>query len=242
MGELLVVRHGQESLLRTNYDDLSEQGREQASALGECFATNGWELDLVYCGTAIRHRDTARRVGRAMDAAGRPWPAPMELAGLDEVDDLSLVRASVGSLGDDEEIARLRREMLEVRDREERSRRFQRLFEAVMIRWLRGDFEPQGVETWPQFRARVLSCVETMTSLCERHTRILAFSSVGPVAVLLQRALGIDDEASFGLAWRVRNTAITSFRFDGRGRLSLDGFNALPHLRDPKQWTPRRQH
>jgi broad specificity phosphatase PhoE len=239
MGQLLVVRHGQESLLRTNYDDLSEQGREQATALGECFAAHGWELDLVYCGTAMRHRDTARRVGKAMEAAGRPWPVPMELVGLDEVDELSLVRASVGSLSDDEEIVRLRREMLEVRERDERSRRFQRLFEAVMIRWLHG-VEALALEvTWPQFRARVLSCVETMTSLCEPETRILAVTSVGPMAVLLQRALGIDDEAAFGLAWRVRNTGVTSFGFDGRGRLSLDMFNALPHLRDPKDWTLR---
>ncbi len=69
MGQLFVVRHGQESLLRTNYDDLSEQGREQATALGECFAEHGWEFDLVYTGPAIRHRDTARRVGKAMEAA-----------------------------------------------------------------------------------------------------------------------------------------------------------------------------
>jgi broad specificity phosphatase PhoE len=239
MGQLLVVRHGQEALMRTNYDDLSDQGREQSAALGECFAAHGWEFDLVYSGPALRHRDTARRVGKAMEAAGRPWPEPMIVPALDEVEELSLARASVGALSDDEEVARLRREMLEVRDREERSRRFQRLFEAVMIRWLRGDFEPQGMETWPQFRARVLSCVETMTALCEPETRIVAFTSVGPMAVLLQRALGIDDETSFGLAWRVRNTAITTFRFDARGRLALDGFNSLPHLRDPKEWTPR---
>jgi len=239
MGKLLVVRHGQESLMRTNYDDLSEQGREQATALGECFATHGWELDLVFTGPAMRHRDTARRVGKAIEAAGRSWPEPTELPGLDELDELSLVRATVGALSDDEEVLRLRREMVEVRDREERSRKFQRLFEVVIGRWLRGDFEPQGAETWPQFRARVLSCVETMTSQCEPETRILAVTSVGPVAVLLQRALGVDDEAAFGSAWQLRNTSITTFRFDARGRLLLEMFNALPHLRDPKQWTLR---
>src|SRR5690606_32577840 len=146
---------------------------------------------------------TARRVGAAMEAGKRPCPRPMERQRLDEHDDLSLVRASAGSLRDDEEVVQMRRAVLEDRDREARARRFQRLFEAVMIRWLRGDFEPQGVETWPQFRARVLSCVETMTSLCEPRTRILAFTSVGPIAVLLQRALGTEDAASFRLAWRL---------------------------------------
>lgn len=225
--------------MRTNYDDLSERGREQSSRLGRCLAEHGWSFDSVYTGPAMRHRDTMRRVGQAMEDARRAWPDSVELAGLDDNDDLSLVRASVGSLRDDAEVVRLRREMLDVRDKEERSRRFQLLYEAVMIRWLRGDFEPQGVETWPQFRARVLSCVETMTSLCEPKARIVAFTSVGPVAVLLQRALRIDDETTFRLAWRLRNSALTNFVFDGRGRLSLESFNSVPHLCDPASWTLR---
>jgi len=237
MGQLIVVRHGQASLMRTNYDDLSERGREQSTMLGQCFAEHGWSFDSVYTGPAMRHRDTMRRVGRELDAAERSWPEPVELAGLAENDDLSLVRASVGSLSDDEEVVRLRQEMLDVRDKEERSRRFQLLYEAVMLRWLGGDFEPQGVESWPQFRARVLSCVETMTSLCQPEARIVAFTSVGPVAVLLQRALGVDDQTSFRLAWRLRNSALTEFSFDGRGRLLLESFNAVPHLRDPSTWT-----
>lgn len=239
MGQLLVVRHGQASVMRTNYDDLSEQGREQSSRLGRCFADHGWSFDSVYTGPAMRHRDTMRRVGRAMEEARRPWPEPIELAGLAENDDLPLVRASVGALSDDPEIAQLRREMLDVRDKNERSRRFQLLYEAVMVRWLRGDLEPRGVETWPQFRARVLSCVETMTSLCEPRARIVAFTSVGPVAVLLQRALGVDDETAFGLVWRLHNSALTGFGFDGRGRLSLQSFNAMPHMCDPGTWTLR---
>jgi len=207
--------------------------------LGECFAQHGWAFDSVYTGPAIRHRDTMRRVGKAMSAAGKPWPEPVELVGLDENDDLSLVRASVGALRDDVEVGRLRQEMLDVRDKDERSRRFQMLYEVVMLRWIGGEFEPQGVESWTQFRARVLSCVETMTSLCEPDARILAFTSVGPVAVLLQRALGSDDGTSFRLAWRLRNSALTNFVFDGRGRLSLESFNAVPHLRDPSTWTLR---
>ena len=150
------------------------------------------------------------------------------------------MRASVGSLSDDAEVVALRREMLEAHSREERSERFQRLFEAVMIRWLRGDFEPQGVETWTQFRARVLSCLEAITSGPEATERsLLVVSSEGPLAVMLQRALELDDEASFRLAWRVRNSSLSNFLFDERGRLALDSFNALPHIPDRSAWTFR---
>ena len=164
MGQLLFVRHGQASLLKTYYDDLSDHGREQALALGSFFAEHGWGFDAVYAGPARRHLDTANAVGKAVGERELAWPEVQTLPGLDEHDNLSLVRASVGSLSDDAEVVALRRDMLEAHSREERSERFQRLFEAVMIRWLRGDFEPQGVETWTQFRARVLSCLEAVTS------------------------------------------------------------------------------
>lgn len=240
MGQLLFVRHGQASLLKTYYDDLSDHGRQQAIALGQHFVEHGWSFDAVYSGPARRHVDTVNAIGTALAEAEPPWPELCQRPGLDEHDTLSLVRASVGSLSDDDEVVALRREMLEAHSRQERSERFQRLFEAVMLRWLRGEFEPQGVETWTQFRARVLSCLEAITSSADDPSRsILVVSSVGPLAVLLQRALGLDDEASFRLGWRVRNTGLCQFLFDERGRLGLDSFNALPHIPDRGAWTLR---
>lgn len=239
MGQLLFVRHGQASLLKTYYDDLSDQGREQATALGKFFGENGWAFDVVYSGTARRHLDTARNV-RELATEGNPhWPQTEALAGLDDHDALSLVRASVGSLREDEEVVPLRRAMLDASSRQERSERFQALFEVVVARWLSGDFEPQGVETWTQFRARVLSCAESILAQHRPGQRVLVFSSLGPLAVLLQRSLGVADLEAFQLAWRLRNTSLTQFLFDDRGRLSLDYFNALPHLPTPASWTIR---
>ncbi|MEX1363968.1 MAG: histidine phosphatase family protein [Nannocystaceae bacterium] len=238
MSEILFVRHGQASLLKTYYDDLSDQGREQATGLGRFLAEHEWTFDAVVSGPARRHLDTANAIGKAVAERQQPWPQLETLAGLDEHDNLSLVRASVGSLSDDAEVVALRRDMLEASGREERSERFGRLFEAVVIRWLQGDFEPQGVETWTQFRARVLSCIEAMTTT-EPARRLLVISSLGPLAVLLQRALELDDAAAFRLAWRARNTSLTTFGFDARGRLSLDAFNALPHMPDRASWTLR---
>lgn len=239
MAQFLFVRHAQASLLKTYYDDLSDHGRGQAAALGRFFAEHAWTASAVYSGPARRHIDTGNTIARVIaDKEGR-WPELEQLSGLDEHDSLSLVRASVGSLSDDAEVVALRREMLEATSREQRSECFARLFEAVVLRWLRGDFEPQGLETWTQFRARVLSCVETMTASQEPSARLVAISSTGPLAVLLQRALKLDDAASFRLAWRSRNASLTNFVFDERGRFSLDSFNALPHLPDESSWSFR---
>jgi broad specificity phosphatase PhoE len=239
MGQLVVVRHGQASLMKADYDELSEQGRAQASALGVYLGAQGWSFDAVYTGPARRQRDTAVLAGEAMQAAGRPWPDVVELQQLDEHDGFGLLRAAASTLAHEPEIAAGQQALFASRTLAERSRAFQPLFEAVMTRWMQGRFEPEGVEPWPRFRARVLAGLEVITTTGPRGTRALAFSSVGPLAVLLQHALGTDDAASFRTAWRLRNASLTSFVFDDRGRFTLDGFNALPHLPDPTAWTFR---
>jgi broad specificity phosphatase PhoE len=237
MGQLVVVRHGQASLMKADYDELSERGRAQATALGTHLAAQGWGFDVVYAGPARRHRDTAALAGEAVRAASRPWPETVVLPELDEHDAFGLIQAAVAALGHEPEITAGQQALLAARSPVERSRGFQRLFEAVMARWMQGSFEPPGVETWPQFRARVLVGLEII--LQADRGRAMAFSSVGPLAVLLQRALGTDDAASFRTAWRLRNASLTAFAFDGAGRFTLDAFNALPHLPNSSTWTFR---
>lgn len=222
--------------MKSDYDELSPQGRAQATALGEHLAAHGWSFELVYTGPARRHRDTAALTAEAVRATGRPWPEAEELPQLQEHDAFALLRAGK-ALAHEPEIADGQAALLAAQTHAERSRAFQRLFEALMGRWMQGRFEPDGVETWPRFRERVLDGLAHITRA--GRSRALAFSSVGPLAVLLQRALHTDDADSFRTAWRLRNASLTSFVFDDRGRFSLDGFNALPHLPDARTWTFR---
>lgn len=237
MGRLVVVRHGQASLMKADYDELSPRGREQASALGRHFAAQGWSFDAVFSGPARRQRDTAALAGEAVRAAGQPWPESVEVPQLDEHDAFSLIRAGVGLLADDPEVGAANRALLAAVGPTERSAAFQPLFEALMHRWMRGELSPEGLETWPRFRERVEDGLRAV--LGSGAGRPVAFSSVGPLAVMLGRALHTSDADSFRTAWRIRNASITTFVFDARGRFTLDGFNALPHLPDPRTWTFR---
>lgn len=237
MGQLVVVRHGQASLLKKDYDELSEHGHAQARALGGFLATHGPSFDAVFTGPARRQRDTAALAGEVVRERGGAWPEAQELPELDEHDAFGLLRAAGSQLGHEPEIADGQQAWLGAGTPAERSRAFQRLFELVMHRWMEGRFEPEGVESWPRFRGRVLAGLERI--LAAGSARAVAFSSVGPLAVLLQRALGTDDAASFRTAWRIRNASLTTFVFDGAGRFTLDAFNALPHLPDPSAWTFR---
>lgn len=223
--------------MKAEYDELSEHGRMQAQALGAHLATHGPGFDAVYTGPAKRQRDTAALAGEVVRARGGAWPEAIELPELDEHDAFGLLRRAAADLAHEPEIAAGQAALLSATTHAERSRSFQRLFELVMHRWLDGRFAPEGVESWPRFRARVLAGLERITA--DAPPRAVAFTSVGPLAVLLQRALGTDDAASFRTAWRIRNASLTTFVLDRKGRVTLDAFNALPHLPDPSTWTFR---
>lgn len=231
MGQLTLVRHGQASLFGSDYDHLSALGRVQAQKLGEHWSARDVRFDAVYTGPASRQRDTATMVAKVMAERGRPWPEIVVLPELDEHDAFGLITKAVPRLGDDPEVARLGREVAAGGgDAKARSRAFQRLFEAVMARWLEGAVDVD-VETWPDFRARVHRGLTRIVEAAPKGYRVAAFTSVGPIAVSLMAALQTSALASFRTAWRIRNASITRFAF-GRGMLTLDAFNLLEHLPD----------
>ena len=58
---------------------------------------------------------------------------------------------------------------------------------------------------------------------------IAVFTSGGPIGVCVQHTLAAPKAAALDLNWRVRNASLTEF-VCGRGRVSLDLFNATAHL------------
>ncbi len=239
MAQLWVIRHGQASLFSTDYDVLSERGEEQARALGRHIAAAGIAIDRAFTGPAKRQRDTA---SLCRETAGERWPDAEVLEELDEHDAFGMLARVVPKLADDRQIAALQADIAAASDKRARSGGFQRLFEAVMKRWLVGDIDAEDAEPWPDFRARVLAGLSRLRAVPAPAKRIVAFSSVGPLAVLLQAALGTTDLVSFQTAWRIRNASITRLEFSRRdptARLTLDGFNTVPHLPDPDTWTFR---
>lgn len=238
MGTLVVVRHGQASLFAADYDELSPRGIAQSQFLGAHWREHGPHPDLVFTGPAKRQRETARLCGEAYGHADRVWPTPTLVPELDEHDAFGMLQAVVPKLSHEPEIGALAQQATDATDHTHRSAAFQRLFEVVMARWLRGELDAPGIETWPAFASRVRRGLDRLVAHDGPGVRLVAFTSVGPLAVLLQRALGTDELDAFRTAWRVRNASVTTFVFHGR-QFTLDAFNALPHLPDASAWTFR---
>jgi broad specificity phosphatase PhoE len=115
------------------------------------------------------------------------------------------------------------------------NRTFQKCFETAMQRWLAGSAD-QG-EPWIAFRDRIVRALRGIQQ-GPSHRNVALFTSGGPIGVLVQTALNAPDRSFLEINWRVRNCSITEFVFSG-GRFSLDSFNAIPHLTDPKLRTFR---
>jgi broad specificity phosphatase PhoE len=237
---LYLVRHGQASFFEENYDRLSALGERQARRLGEFFAARRVKFDAVYSGPAQRQRRTAEIVAETMSAAGCPCSAPTIIDGLNEHggDKLLSKPHMQAVLEKYPELGGLEQAFRAAREPEDVQRSFQKLFEAAVLLWTRGEINPPGMELWDEFHGRARQAFESIISHAERGKTSLAVSSVGPISVAVQMALSTSIPVSLDLGWRLRNASVTTFLYTPT-RFNLDGFNSLAHLADPDEITYR---
>jgi len=67
---------------------------------------------------------------------------------------------------------------------------------------------------------------------------VMIFTSGGPLAVVVRRALHLSTEDTLQIAWMLRNCSFTEFLYS-RDRLTLSSFNAFPHLDEDSLLTYR---
>jgi broad specificity phosphatase PhoE len=120
----------------------------------------------------------------------------------------------------------------------QRRRNFQKLFETVITMWVRAELTVDGVESWEDFIARVNRGLSRFLSdACKNETSAI-FTSGGPVAVSVQRALHLSLLDTLEVAWMPRNCSYSEFVFSG-DRFTLSTFNSFQHLDDPAWLTYR---
>ena len=95
-----------------------------------------------------------------------------------------------------------------------------------------------GVETWQEFGERVNSGLKKFLGAGARGERVAIFTSGGPVAVAMQRALHLSAEDTLQLTWMSRNSSWSEFLYSGE-RFSLSTFNSHAHIADPAMLTYR---
>ncbi len=239
MSSLALVRHGQASFFAENYDQLSPLGEQQARLLGEYWVRRGVRFDEVYTGPRVRQIETAALAGEAFARAGLPWPEPQFLPELDEHQVDRLIKLTMPRLAEEyPQVGQLHADYRAAETPRDKHRTFQLMFERVVMLWVEAKIGAPEVESWQAFGERVRAGLRKITDSQQRGRSVAAFSSVGAITVCLQAALECGDRKALDLGWRVRNCSITDFMFSG-DRLTLEGFNAYPHLEDESMWTYR---
>ncbi|MGA8049192.1 MAG: histidine phosphatase family protein [Burkholderiales bacterium] len=239
MSYIVLVRHGQARTFEAHGDRLSATGEEQVRALGRYWLQHGMEFDEIYSGGLERQRRSAEIAGEASAASRGASPEIRIDPGLDEYDSRGmLLRFAPALAARDARFRALVEEFERMRETPERNRHFQRMFEHLVSAWLDGSMAVEGVEPWAEFSARVRAALKRILESGGRRRRIAVFTSGGVIGTAVQTALGAPDRVAIELNWRIRNCSLTEFTF-GPGRLSLDSFNALPHLAQAELHTYR---
>jgi broad specificity phosphatase PhoE len=215
MSVLTLVRHGQARPFEKDSDRLSETGELQARALGEYWKRLGVTFDEVWCGSLRRHCQT-----QALACESFPdWPQAQVSEDWNEYPAETVIE-TFGS---------------PIEPGPDRNKRFQKMFEGAMLSWLN---DTNGTaRTYREFRERVLRGLKKIQE-GPSNRRVVVFTSGGPIGLCVQTALAAPEQMFLEVNWRVRNCSLTEFVFSN-DRLSLDLFNATPHLTDANLQTFR---
>lgn len=236
MSMIYLIRHGQASFGQHNYDRLSDLGRRQARILAQHLFNSGFQPDAVYSGTMTRQKDTAEEVITVYREGVKAFPELELLEGFNEYDTTSIVTAMFPAmLADDPSLGDDLQKMYASRES------FKRVFESAMLRWVTGEFDKPGIETWKGLKGRVSGAI---THIMQKHgssKNIAVFTSGGAIAASLAHVLNIPGDYAMRLNWQIVNTSVSRYMYNS-SRITMAGFNSIAHLelqKDPSLITYR---
>lgn len=220
MTVIWVVRHGQASFGDSNYDILSETGQIQSELTGSFFKSAGVSFDFLYSGTLKRQLDTARYVAGAMECETEPVIDPR----FDEYDFTSIIESQLpGLIREDPSLEDELKHIFKDNDS------FQKVFGKIMKRWMSGNFDVEGVETFLEYKKRVEGGLFKIAQENDPKSTLGLFTSGGVVSIAMQLALNLSDHEAMRLGWRIRNASVSKFKLSS-GRVNLLTFNQMAHI------------
>jgi broad specificity phosphatase PhoE len=221
---LYLVRHGQASFGKRDYDALSELGHEQSRVLGRAFAARGVVPDVVVRGELRRHRETAEGIVQGLAEAGVDREVPIEVdAGWDEFDFQHVVEVHKPAY-------RSRAVMMAdlVRSRAPKEK-FQKIFEDATERWTGGTADDDYHESFPAFTARVRAALLAAAGRGPEKGTAVVVTSGGPIGLAVSHLLAGDASLWAQLNKVAANTAVTKV-INGRSGISLSSYNDHSHV------------
>ncbi|TAP37342.1 histidine phosphatase family protein [Alteromonas sp. KUL49] len=212
MTDIYLVRHGQASFGKANYDKLSDLGVQQAQWLGKYFRERDVVFDALYRGDMVRHQETADGIKEGLDYL----PEPTVSSELNEFNFQAVARAYL-ALHPEDQVA----EGAPPAD-------YYRLLKKAMLAWAKNELDTNQLdETWAEFENRTLNMLTTLQSSGAR--KALVVTSGGAIAMMLKHILGYDAPMVINMNLQIRNASFSQCFANAKG-VHLNSFNSVPHL------------
>ena len=223
MSEYILIRHGQASFGKANYDQLSALGKKQAFVLGEYLNTAVLDVHKVYIGGLQRHRETATEIQIAFEKAGRVLPEFIVDRNLDEHHGPQVVKKYFDQLKLEDSAEAEYARNFDARDPLQMKEYF-KMFNRITLQWAEGKIEDPEIQSWTAFRTQTKLALQKIMEEDLGGERILVVTSGGPVASLCGESLGITEGKIMGLAQEIYNASYSKILRNGN-KLSLKVFN-----------------
>ena len=224
MSVILLVRHGQASFGRADYDVLSDVGERQSRVLGRALAARGIKPDLLVTGAMKRHRST---LDHAVDAGGWDGVTVTVDEGWNEFDHEHVIEVHKPAYRSQTVMKADLARTLKPRQA------FQQMFEQATARWAGGDHDTEYAESFTAFGSRVEEALRRTASALEPRQTAVVFTSGGPIARVAASILSPAPACTAALWSKLNittiNTAITKIVMGVRGQ-ALVSVNDHSHL------------
>lgn len=208
MSTLTLIRHGQASFGKKDYDQLSDTGYAQARQLGTVLRAREESIDTVFIGGMLRHRQTAEA---CLEAMGVDLPLQV-FPDFNEFDHEQILERHEPRIRDHGWITG---EMLKHAHPEEA---FINLFKDSITRWVTGEYDDEYDESWQQFQHRVQAGLDAAIRQLESKQNALVFTSGGCISVVAKALLDLNDLTTFRTNWTLANCGLTRIAQTSRHR------------------------
>ncbi len=223
MGTITLIRHGQASFGKANYDQLSELGFRQGRELGLWFSQCQTKLDRIVTGSLVRHKQTAQACCEALPTELHPDGEWETLREFNEYDHIQMLHRHEPGFADPAWVKAL------FMDTPNPRKEFQRIFSDAFARWMSGDHDADYDEPWTAFRERCIRGLQILIDSAPRSQHIAVFTSGGPISAITQHLLKMPDSEAAKLNSSIINASTSKILFQP-GHITLSALNSHAHF------------
>jgi len=204
MSKITLIRHGQASFGAENYDQLSDLGRLQASALGEYYLNHQIKFDVIVHGEMSRQAETAQILAKVKKFSGE---LVLDKAA-NEFDSESLLEHYLPILADKSE--EFRQKICSEQKWFTDSKDFEMVFRALINLWLQDEDCP--FESWKNFHQRTIALLNKIYKQHGANKKIALVTSGGLISVTMQAILKFADQIFVDMNLTINNASVTEIK------------------------------